>query len=120
MNDSNTGNSVGNMQESGMESFIVEWSNIHNKCIFDAINDALDYYRPHGLRGPPLIWSNLPREITNRNTLISNLENVLAGVKNKVRKIYINNIGDDMGRNKCWDAEIIRGDKSAEYLGKYR
>jgi len=34
-----------------------EWENIHNKVLFDAINEALDNFRPYGLRGPPLPWS---------------------------------------------------------------
>lgn len=38
-------------------SMLGEWENIHNKVIFDAINEALDNYRPYGLRGPPMPWS---------------------------------------------------------------
>jgi len=34
-----------------------EWENIHNKVVFDAINEALDGCRPYGLKGPPLPWS---------------------------------------------------------------
>jgi hypothetical protein len=40
------------------ESLIAEWENIHNKVIFDAVNEALDGYRPYGLKGPPLPWTN--------------------------------------------------------------
>jgi hypothetical protein len=36
---------------------LAEWENIHNKVIFDAINEALDNFRPYGLRGPPMPWS---------------------------------------------------------------
>ena len=39
------------------KSILAEWENIHNKVIFDAINEALDNYRPYGLRGPPMPWS---------------------------------------------------------------
>lgn len=39
------------------ESVQAEWENIHNKVLFDAVNEALDNYRPYGLRGPPLPWS---------------------------------------------------------------
>ena len=44
-----------------------EWENIHNKVIFDAVNEALDGYRPYGLKGPPLPWSNQTRFLTNKN-----------------------------------------------------
>ncbi len=39
------------------QSMLAEWENIHNKLIFDAVNDALDEFRPYGLKGPPAPWS---------------------------------------------------------------
>jgi len=39
------------------KSAMAEWENIHNKVLFDVINEALDNFRPYGLRGPPLPWS---------------------------------------------------------------
>lgn len=39
-------------------SFSVEVQNIHNKAIFDGLNEALDGLRPYGLRGPPVPWSS--------------------------------------------------------------
>lgn len=39
------------------KSMMGEWENIHNKVIFDGINEALDNFRPYGLRGPPMPWS---------------------------------------------------------------
>jgi len=44
-----------------------EWENIHNKVVFDAVNEALDGYRPYGLKGPPLPWSKQIRALTNKN-----------------------------------------------------
>lgn len=35
------------------DSVICEWENIHHKAIFDALNTALDYERPHALQGKP-------------------------------------------------------------------
>lgn len=29
---------------------------IHNKAIFDAYNESLDYFRPFGIKGRPLPW----------------------------------------------------------------
>jgi phosphopantothenoylcysteine synthetase/decarboxylase len=39
------------------QSMLAEWENIHNKVLFDAVNDALDEFSPYGLRGPPAPWS---------------------------------------------------------------
>jgi hypothetical protein len=38
--------------------------NIHNKAIFDAVNEAMDGMRPYGLRGPPLPWSKQNKTLT--------------------------------------------------------
>jgi hypothetical protein len=32
--------------------------------LFDAVNEALNYIRPYGIKGEPLPWSNKPRLIT--------------------------------------------------------
>lgn len=41
----------------GTEDLCVnEMERIHNKAIFDAFNEALDYYRPFGIKGKPLPW----------------------------------------------------------------
>ena len=49
------------------KSVLQEWENIHNKVLFDAVNEALDNYRPYGLRGPPLPWSQSTRTLTYKN-----------------------------------------------------
>lgn len=48
------------------QSMLAEWENIHNKVIFDAINDELDEFRPYGLKGPPAPWSGQTRALTYR------------------------------------------------------
>ena len=48
------------------QSMLAEWENIHNKLIFDAVNDALDEFRPYGLKGPPAPWSGQTRALTYR------------------------------------------------------
>ena len=30
------------------QSMLAEWENIHNKVLFDAVNDNLDDFRPYG------------------------------------------------------------------------
>ena len=48
------------------QSMLAEWENIHNKVLFDAVNDALDEFRPYGLKGPPAPWSGQTRALTYR------------------------------------------------------
>jgi len=55
---------VDTFSQSNTESFVAEMENIHNKAIFDAINEALDGFRPYGLKGPPLPWSNQQKLLT--------------------------------------------------------
>ncbi len=54
-------------EENDNKSMMAEWENIHNKVIFDAINEALDNFRPYGLRGPPMPWSQQTRTLTYKN-----------------------------------------------------
>lgn len=39
---------------------------VHNKSIFDAINETIDKYRPYGVLGEPFPWKNYskPQPIT--------------------------------------------------------
>ena len=46
------------------KKFLKEWCSIYDKCIFDAINDALDYYRPYELQVPPFPWTNNTMKLT--------------------------------------------------------
>jgi hypothetical protein len=54
-------------EENDNKSMMAEWENIHNKVIFDAINEALDNFRPYGLRGTPMPWSQQTRTLTYKN-----------------------------------------------------
>ena len=65
-----------------MFNLLCEFENIHNKVIFDAVNQALDSFRPYGLKGPPFPWSNVTRTLTYRN----NRSNELPAVIQKVTK----------------------------------
>lgn len=38
------------------DEFLLELEHIHNKVIFDALNEALDFFRPYGLNGYPYPW----------------------------------------------------------------
>ena len=80
-------------EDAAHETLLTEWSNIHNKCIFDAINDALDYYRPYGLKGPPLPWSKQLRELTYKNGSVASMQDILWGVKGKLLNWAVTNAG---------------------------
>lgn len=61
-----------------------EWENIHNKAIFDAVNEALDGLRPYGLKGPPLPWSKQNRTLTYKNGDITEMPKILETVQKRV------------------------------------
>lgn len=65
------------------DEILLEMELFHNKGVFDAFNEALDYYRPYGLMGIPFSWKSSkiyrPREITE-----DLLDLVLEKTKEKV------------------------------------
>ena len=58
--------------------------NIHNKAIFDAVNEALDGFRPYGLRGPPLPWSKQNKTLTFKFGKEETFDYLLQKVKYRV------------------------------------
>ena len=53
-----------------INEFIMELERIHNKAIFDAFNESLDYYRPFGIKGRPLPWRVI--NINHDNSNVAN------------------------------------------------
>ena len=49
--------------QSAAESFAVEMEHIHNKAIFDCINESLNQFRPYGKEGVPMMWSKRTRKL---------------------------------------------------------
>ena len=45
------------------KNFLAECQHIHNKVLFDCINESLQQFRPHGKEGPPMIWSTAGRKL---------------------------------------------------------
>ncbi len=64
--------------------FTVELQNIHNKAIFDGLNEALDNLRPYGLKGPPVAWSKNPRTLTFKYANIQQVGDLLEQARFKV------------------------------------
>ncbi len=63
-----------------------ERENIHNKAIFDALNEAFDSYRPYGLKGPPLAWTNSKRVVSFKHNRKAGFKEIQEAVKEKVIK----------------------------------
>ena len=75
------------------KEMIQKCASIHDKCIFDAINDSLDYYRPYELKGSPVPWSKRIRQLTYRNGSTEVIQEVLLGAKTRVLIWAMINIG---------------------------
>ena len=101
-------------------SFVNEVENIHNKAIFDAVNEALDGFRPYGLRGPPLPWSKQQKTLTFKYGKEETLEYLLQKVKYKVLDWSHMNAGtmakgemSPMARDRL---EMVREERLAKVL----
>ena len=49
-------------QEENLSELLSESDHIHNKAIFDAVNEALNSVRPYGALGEPMPWSGKARK----------------------------------------------------------
>lgn len=68
-------------------SFQLECENIHNKAIFDGLNEALDGLRPYGLRGPPVPWSQSGgRALTFKYGSVDSIGDLLLEAERRVFK----------------------------------
>ena len=49
------------------------WEAVHifNKCLFDAVNESLMKFRPYGLVGEPMPWSNKVRRLQTKVDIAS-------------------------------------------------
>lgn len=77
--------SLNHLTEEELVDVISESQHIHNKVIFDCVNEALNSVRPYGQAGEPMPWSNKSR----KNMLLAYekvdvLEQILGKVKTKV------------------------------------
>ncbi len=50
---------------------IRESVHIFNKCIFDSVNESLMKFRPYGLSGEPMPWSNKVRRLQTKVDIAS-------------------------------------------------
>ena len=67
--------------DSNLSELLSESDHIHNKAIFDAVNEALNMVRPYGRFGEPMPWSFRPRKNFFPFANEKDLESVLGNVK---------------------------------------
>jgi hypothetical protein len=80
------------INEEELAEMISEADHIHNKAIFDCVNEAMNMVRPYSLQGEPMPWSRISRSnkfVTSKDDIRSIqrcLDSVLDTVKNHVSK----------------------------------
>lgn len=67
--------------DENLSELLSESDHIHNKAIFDAVNEALNHVRPYGEYGEPMPWSSRPRKNHFPYASEKDLEHVLESVK---------------------------------------
>lgn len=73
---------------------IQESVHIHNKGIFDALNESLMKFRPYGIQGEPMPWSNKVRRLqTKVDTSQVDTERLFFMVKQDVMRWASNCVG---------------------------
>jgi hypothetical protein len=82
-----------------------EWENIHNKAIFDAVNEALDGLRPYGLKGPPLPWSKQSRTLTYKNGDATEIPQILKAVDKRILT-WISDQKDKEPYHNVWEERL--------------
>ena len=72
---------------------MAEWENIHNKVVFDCLNEIFDNYRPYGLKGPPLPWSNNLRTLTYKYSEEDRIDEIFSETRDKLLKWSLTECG---------------------------
>ena len=62
-----------------------EADHIHNKAVFDAINEAMKNMRPYGFDGEPMPWTNEPRRRYFTLPGKNQLDDIVTKVTRQVR-----------------------------------
>ena len=81
------------INEEELAEMISEADHIHNKAIFDCVNEAMNFVRPFGLQGEPMPWSKVDRknwfnlvDDSDPRSVNECLNKILGEVKDKVLK----------------------------------
>ncbi|CAK63550.1 unnamed protein product (macronuclear) [Paramecium tetraurelia] len=65
-------------------SQLLELEHFHNKAIFDALNEALDYHRPYGMAGQPYAWKSDAVRLQFRKKSLQDMPNIIKSSSDKV------------------------------------
>ena len=60
-------------KERKRRAFLKNAIHIHNKAIFDALNETLDKVRPYGVWGEPFSWKKIAKFYHDRDTTTKNV-----------------------------------------------
>ncbi|CAD8148490.1 unnamed protein product [Paramecium octaurelia] len=63
---------------------LIELEHIHNKAIFDSLNEALDQFRPYGLNGQPFLWKSDPTRLRAREVQLTDIPGIIRKASEKV------------------------------------
>lgn len=78
-----------NFLDEEMTDLMSEAQHIHNKVIFDCVNEGLNMVRPYGSQGEPMPWSKKPRRnLAFMFDNVDDLDSVLVKVKANVSNQY--------------------------------
>eukprot|EP01017_Pseudomicrothorax_dubius_P010208 TRINITY_DN13618_c0_g1_i1.p2 TRINITY_DN13618_c0_g1~~TRINITY_DN13618_c0_g1_i1.p2 ORF type:complete len:590 (+),score=159.81 TRINITY_DN13618_c0_g1_i1:89-1858(+) len=86
-------NELASRREVEVTEEIQEMERIHNKLIFDAMNEVLDGFRPFGAKGKPVPWRSISSRIFFRRISAENVPGILEKAKEKVMELTISMCG---------------------------
>ncbi|KAM3130284.1 hypothetical protein pb186bvf_017580 [Paramecium bursaria] len=100
------------------DEFLLELEHFHNKIIFDALNEALDYYRPYGLGCYPFPWKTQPQSLQQRLIMEDKIENILIKGVIKVSEWAQSLVGIIIDKEDSPFPKILQLDQ--EYLNQIK
>ena len=65
----------------------IEISTIYKRLLFEAMNEALEYFRPYDLRGKPMPWKLNSKKLTFSDIDSYNEDIVFEQARNKVTQL---------------------------------
>ncbi|CAD8189664.1 unnamed protein product [Paramecium octaurelia] len=92
-------------------SQLLELEHVHNKAIFDALNEALDYHRPYGMAGQPYAWKSDASRLQFRKNTISDMPNIIKSSLDKVLEWCHYLVGFLIDKEDCPYPKILMFDQ---------
>ncbi|CAD8053083.1 unnamed protein product [Paramecium primaurelia] len=92
-------------------SQLLELEHIHNKAIFDALNESLDYHRPYGMAGQPYSWKSDAARLQFRQKTINDMPNIIKSSLDKVLEWCHYLVGFLIDKEDCPYPKILMFDQ---------